>query len=78
MTRTTNPCLPIIGGVEAVRERIAAFAGIVVGAELRHLRAVGPAIAAIDWAAHDQPWAPPAAAAGAGVGMGAGAGAGGN
>ena len=47
-------------GMEEVRERIGAFAGIVVGAELRRLRAVGPAIAAVDWAAHDQPWQPPA------------------
>ncbi|MGB1409243.1 peptidogalycan biosysnthesis protein, partial [Alloalcanivorax venustensis] len=36
---------------EGVRERIAQFVGVVVGAELRHLRAVGPAIAAVDWAA---------------------------
>jgi hypothetical protein len=50
--------------VAEVREQIARFVGIVVGTELRHLRAVGPAIAAIDWAAHDQPWAPPAAAQG--------------
>ena len=40
-----------------MREQIAEFVGIVVGVELRHLRAVGdPAIAAIDWTAHDQPW----------------------
>ena len=58
VTRTTNPCLPMIGGVEAVRERIGEFVGVVVGSELRHLRAVGPAIAAIDWAAHDEPWPP--------------------
>ena len=50
--------LAALGGVGEVREQIAEFAGIVVGAELRHLRAVGPAIAAIDWAAHDQPWPP--------------------
>ena len=46
----------MIGGVAEVRERIGEFVGVVVGSELRHLRAVGPAIAAIDWAAHDQPW----------------------
>ena len=51
----------MLGGVSEVREKVAGFLGIVVGAELRHLRAVGPAIAAVDWAAHDQPWAPPAA-----------------
>ena len=50
--------LAALGGVAEVREQIAEFVGIVVGAELRHLRAVGPAIAAIDWAAHDQPWVP--------------------
>ena len=41
---------PLLGG--------ARFLGVVVGAELRHLRAVGPAIAAIDWAAHDEPLVP--------------------
>ena len=51
--------LAALGGVAEVREQIAEFAGIVVGTELRHLRAVGPAIAAIDWAAHDQPWVLP-------------------
>ena len=35
---------------------IAAFVGIVVGVELRRTRTMGPAIAAIDWAAHDQAW----------------------
>ena len=73
VTRTTNPHLPIIGDLEHIRMDIAAYVGVIVGAELRHLRAVGPAIAAIDWAAHDQPWAPPAAAAAA-----EGAGTGGN
>ena len=48
--------LAALGGVAEVREQIAEFVGIVVGTELRHLRAVGPAIAAVDWAAHDQPW----------------------
>ena len=62
-TRTTNPYLPIIGDLEHIRIEIAAYVGIVVGAELRHLRAIGPAIAAIDWAAHDQPWDGAAAAA---------------
>ena len=53
--------LAALGGVAEVREQIAEFVGIVVGAELRHLRAVGPAIMAIDWAAHDEPWdGPPA------------------
>ena len=32
-----------------------------MGVELRHTRAMGPAIAAVDWAAYDQAW--PAAAA---------------
>ena len=62
-TRTTNPYLPIIGDLEHIRIEIAAYVGIVVGAELRHLRAIGPAIAAINWAAHDQPWDGAAAAA---------------
>ena len=48
--------LAALGGVDEVREEIGAFVGIVVGAELRRLRAVGPAIAAVDWAAHDEPW----------------------
>ena len=48
--------LAALGGVAEVREQIAEFVGIVVGVELRHLRAVGPAIAAIDWAAHDEQW----------------------
>ena len=51
--------LSMLGGVGGVRERIGSFVGVFVGTELRHLRAVGPAIAAVDWAAHDQPWAPP-------------------
>ena len=44
-------------GVPEVREKIGAFVGIAVGVELRRLRAVGPAIAAVDWAAHDEDWA---------------------
>ena len=48
--------LAALGGVQEVREDIAAFAGIVVGKELRRTRAMGPAIAAIDWAAHDEQW----------------------
>ena len=46
-------------GVEEVREKVAAFVGVVVGEELRRTRAVGPAIAAVDWAAHDEPWPAP-------------------
>ena len=42
-------------------ERIGEFVGIVMGAELRRLRALGPAMAAVDWAAHDEEWEPPAA-----------------
>ena len=49
--------LAALGGVAEVREHIGGFVGIVVGAELRRLRAVGPAIAAVDWAAHDEEWA---------------------
>ena len=54
--------LAALGGVDEVREEIGAFVGVVVGAELRRLRAVGPAITAVDWAAHDaHGWQPPAA-----------------
>ena len=53
-TRTTNAILPMLGGVPAVHQLIAAYAGVVVGEELRHARAMGPALAAIDWAAHDE------------------------
>ena len=52
-TTTSNQYLPLIAGVPDALERIAEFAGIVVGKELRRTRAVGSAIAAIDWAAHD-------------------------
>ena len=51
--------LAALGGVDEVREEIGAYVGIVVGAELRRLRVAGPAIAAVDWAAHDAPWQPP-------------------
>uniref|UniRef100_A0A7S2D2Y1 Ankyrin repeat domain-containing protein n=1 Tax=Florenciella parvula TaxID=236787 RepID=A0A7S2D2Y1_9STRA len=53
---TTNPHLPLLAGMPGFLEKIAAFVGIVVGAELRRTRAVGPAIAAIDWAPHDRAW----------------------
>jgi len=49
----TNLYLPQLSGKPGLLEKIAEFVGIVVGAELRHTRAMGPAIAAIDWAAHD-------------------------
>ena len=55
---TTNPYLPLLAGMPGFLEKIAAFVGIVVGVELRRTRAMGPAIAAIDWAAHDQAWPP--------------------
>lgn len=55
-TRTTNPCLPMLAGKPGLLEMIAAFVGVVVGEELRHMRAVGPEITAIDWTAHDQAW----------------------
>ena len=42
-------------GEEALRAEVAKFVGVVVGKELRLTRAMGPAIAAIDWAAYDQP-----------------------
>ena len=46
--------LSILEGVEEVRKKVAAFVGIMVGKELRRTRAMGPAIAAINWAAHDE------------------------
>ena len=55
---TTNPYLPLLAGMPGFLEKIAAFVGIVVGVELRRTRAMGPAIAVIDWAAHDQAWPP--------------------
>ena len=58
LTSTTNPCLPLLAGKPGLLEKIGAFVGIVVGVELRHTRAMGPAIAAIDWAAHDEAWPP--------------------
>ena len=41
--------LAALGGVPDAREQIAAFVGVVVGAELRGLRAARPAIAVVDW-----------------------------
>ena len=41
-------------GHDGVRAEIGAFVGIVVGVELRRLQTVGPAIAAVDWASHDE------------------------
>ena len=49
----------MLEGLEDVRAKIAQYTGIVVGVELRRLRAVGPAIAAIDWSAHDGEWEGP-------------------
>ena len=46
--------LSILEGEPGLRELIAAFVGVVMGAELRHTRAVEPVIEAVDWAAHDQ------------------------
>ena len=50
--------LAALGGVAEVREQIAEFVGVVVGAELRHLRAVGPAWRAVFWEHYDEPWPP--------------------
>ena len=52
--------LTILEGEEALRAKVAEFVGVVVGKELQHTRTMGPAIAAIDWAAHDEQWAAPA------------------
>jgi hypothetical protein len=51
---TTDQCLPILAGKPGLLEKIAAFAGVMVGEELRRTRAVGPAIAAVDWELHDE------------------------
>ena len=53
---TTNPYLPQLAGKPGLLEKIGAFVGIVVGAELRHTRAMGPGLLYFDWAAHDQAW----------------------
>ena len=45
-----------LGGVEHVRARIGAFAGIVVGVELTRVRAAQTAIEATDWQLHDMDW----------------------
>ena len=55
ITRTTNAILPMLEGLPGAHQLIADFAGVVVGQELRRTRAMGPAIAAIDWDAHDAP-----------------------
>jgi len=58
-----NPVLPLIGGIRDVKELVASFVGVVMGEELRHARAICPAIDAIDWSAEDttrgtgDPWA---------------------
>jgi len=51
--------LTILEGEEALRAKVAEFVGVVVGKELRLTRAMGPAIAAIDWVAHDEQWPAP-------------------
>ena len=48
--------LSALEGLGEVREKVGAFVGIVAGAELRRLRAVRPAIDAINWAEHDEEW----------------------
>ena len=53
---TANPHLPLLAGKPGLLEKIAVFVGIMVGAELRHAQAMGPSIAAVDWAAHDEAW----------------------
>jgi len=50
---TANPVLHMLGGVPGIREMVAVFVGVVVGPELRRTRAMGAAIAAIDWSEHD-------------------------
>jgi len=47
--------LELLGGETGITEQIGHFVGIVVGTELQHLRALGPAFAAVDWPAHDEP-----------------------
>ena len=49
-----NPVLPLIAGIPDVLERVAGFVGVLLGVELRRTRALGPAIAAIDWVLNDE------------------------
>ena len=53
---TTNPHLPMLGGCPEVLQKVAEFVGVVVGVELRHLRAAEQAIAEVYWPAED--WDP--------------------
>ena len=53
-TLTTNAVLPMLAGSPGLLQLIAEFAGVVVGEELRRTRAIGPAIAAVDWRMHDE------------------------
>ena len=53
------PLSTSVGPVSEVRVLVAQFAGIRMGEELRRVRAVGPAIAAIDWTGVDEGPPPP-------------------
>ena len=54
--------LPLLSGKDNILEKIAAFAGVLVGAELRRARELG-AIEAIPFGQHDQQWRRPDIAA---------------
>ena len=46
----------MLEGLPNILELVAGYAGVVTGSELRRTRAMGPAIAMGDWAAHDAEW----------------------
>ena len=52
-TRTNNAILPMLEGHEPVLQLVAGFVGVLMGEELRHTQAIGPAITAIKWVDED-------------------------
>ena len=54
--RVDGNSLGVLAGKDGPLAHIAGFAGIVMGLELGRVRALGPAIAAVDWAAVDEEW----------------------
>ena len=52
-TTTTNFLLPMLSGVQGILEKVAEYAAVVVGEELRHTRNLSPALRAVPWHLHD-------------------------
>jgi len=52
-TTTTNFLLPMLSGVQGILEKVAEYAAVVVGEELRHTRTLSPALHAVPWHLHD-------------------------